>query len=220
MKTMTLWVLAALFIFPTSLLAADPNTNSEPVLPEPEIAVPSLNASAEQKLPEIAQSPVNTEQNDSQKEAMASQIKQMSDTTATLSQTVDNINQQVASLKNQLAGIQSQNNRSQQQIKLIIYSLLALTLLMLVSMGFGLSKRRRQADPPVTPQKNESKVSQSEYDFMSSSEAIPAKLDLARAYMAMEDFVAARETLVDILNETNEEYHPEARSLLNKIKEH
>ena len=52
---------------------------------------------------------------------------------------------------------------------------------------------------------------------MGSSEGIPAKLDLARAYIAMEDFASARETLIEILNEGNEEHRLEAKSLLNKI---
>lgn len=56
-----------------------------------------------------------------------------------------------------------------------------------------------------------------EYDFMGSSEGIPAKLDLARAYIAMEDFDAARQTLSEILGEGDETQRQEAHSLLKKM---
>ncbi len=56
-----------------------------------------------------------------------------------------------------------------------------------------------------------------EYDFMGSSEGIPAKLDLARAYIAMEDFDSARQTLSEILGEGDDTQCQEARALLKKI---
>jgi len=57
----------------------------------------------------------------------------------------------------------------------------------------------------------------SEYDFMGSSEAIPAKLDLARAYIAMEDYVAAKRTLKEIAAEGNAQQQQEAKDLLESI---
>jgi FimV-like protein len=211
MKTTPFWLLVVLFIIPTPLLAADDDFS---------ISLP-INVVAEEKLPEVAQAAVTASSIDPQKEAMVSQLKQVNETTTTLSQTVDDMNAQISSLKNELAQVQSQNGRFQQQINRIIYAMLGLTVLWVLTVVLALVRGRRQSVPAVIPKKNEPKnnAPQSEYDFMSSSEGIPAKLDLARAYIAMEDYILAKETLVEILNETNEEYHPEAKSLLNKIKE-
>jgi len=56
-----------------------------------------------------------------------------------------------------------------------------------------------------------------EYDFMATEEAIPAKLDLARAYIQMEETVQAEEVLNDILNCGDEEYTSIARDLLASL---
>lgn len=58
---------------------------------------------------------------------------------------------------------------------------------------------------------------ESEYDFMNSVEAIPAKLDLARAYIAMEDYKAAREALEQVISGGDKEQQQEARELLETI---
>ncbi len=56
-----------------------------------------------------------------------------------------------------------------------------------------------------------------EYDFMSTEEAIPAKLDLAHAYIAMEDFPAALLVLKEIMQIGNTKQKEDARELLAKI---
>jgi len=57
-----------------------------------------------------------------------------------------------------------------------------------------------------------------EYDFMSSAEAIPAKLDLARSYMAMGDNEQASTVLKTVMEKGDEEQRIVAEALLNKIK--
>lgn len=57
---------------------------------------------------------------------------------------------------------------------------------------------------------------EAEYDYLGSNEAIPAKLDLARAYIAMEDFENARKVLDEVISVGNKHQQQEARSLLEK----
>lgn len=57
----------------------------------------------------------------------------------------------------------------------------------------------------------------SEYDFMSSDEAIPAKLDLARAYIAMNDEEQARMVLTAVIEKGNQEQRSEALSLIQAM---
>ena len=58
-----------------------------------------------------------------------------------------------------------------------------------------------------------------EYDFMSTEEAMPAKLDLARAYVQMGDAVQAREVLEEILASKNPDYVTQARALMKSLSE-
>lgn len=58
---------------------------------------------------------------------------------------------------------------------------------------------------------------QDEYDFMGSKEAIPAKLDLARAYIAMEDYSSARKALQEVMKLGTEEQRLDALKLFEKI---
>lgn len=59
---------------------------------------------------------------------------------------------------------------------------------------------------------------QQEYDFMGSDEAIPAKLDLARAYIDMGDHDSAHDVLQDVLNKGDEHQRQQAQELLRQIK--
>jgi FimV-like protein len=57
----------------------------------------------------------------------------------------------------------------------------------------------------------------SEYDFMGTKAAIPAKLDLARSYMAMNDHDQARAVLKTVMEKGNEEQRMVAEALLIKM---
>lgn len=56
-----------------------------------------------------------------------------------------------------------------------------------------------------------------EYDFMGSKEAIPAKLDLARAYLAMDDFASAKTALEEVMDNGSEEEQRQAQEILDEI---
>lgn len=56
-----------------------------------------------------------------------------------------------------------------------------------------------------------------EYDFMGTREAIPAKLDLARSYMAMNDHDQAYAILKTVMELGNENQRTEAQLLIQKI---
>ena len=58
-----------------------------------------------------------------------------------------------------------------------------------------------------------------DYDYMSTDEAIPAKLDLARAYIDMEDFAAAKEVLQEVLKQGDQGQRNEAQLLLAKLRD-
>jgi FimV-like protein len=59
---------------------------------------------------------------------------------------------------------------------------------------------------------------ESEYDFMGSSEGIPAKLDLARAYIDMDDKESARKILTEVSKKGDKKQQQEAQELLARIK--
>lgn len=136
-----------------------------------------------------------------------------------VSKIVDSLSQQATTLRNDVEQLQQQNTLFGQQlteIEYAVYGLAGLVVLLILLSLIRRSKKSHQAKrmelAAATPND-----AQAEYDFMGSSEGIPAKLDLARAYIAMEDFTAARETLNEILQEGNEQNQREARELLNKI---
>ena len=56
-----------------------------------------------------------------------------------------------------------------------------------------------------------------DYDFMNSDEGIPAKLDLARAYIDMGEASTAKELLLEILASGTESQRMDAQYLLNQI---
>ncbi|WP_369421055.1 FimV/HubP family polar landmark protein [Coxiella-like endosymbiont] len=56
-----------------------------------------------------------------------------------------------------------------------------------------------------------------EYDYMSSLESIPAKINLARMYNAMEDQETARRVLKEVLQSGNKEQKKESRELLKEL---
>lgn len=73
--------------------------------------------------------------------------------------------------------------------------------------------------PPNTEEKKAPELSEEndirdEYDFMSTQQAIPAKLDLARAYIDMGDPAAARKVLQEVLLNGDETQVHEAKQLM------
>ena len=72
--------------------------------------------------------------------------------------------------------------------------------------------------PCRKPKENKEEDTESEYDFMGSNEGIPAKLDLARAYIDMDDKKSARKVLAEVTKKGNKEQQQAAQELLARIK--
>lgn len=68
------------------------------------------------------------------------------------------------------------------------------------------------------PMLSNSEDHEDEYDYMNSEEAIPAKLDLARTYIDMDDPNSAKQILKDVLDKGNEAEKKRAQQLLSMIK--
>lgn len=60
-------------------------------------------------------------------------------------------------------------------------------------------------------------LEENEYDFLGSEEGLPSKLDLARAYIEMNEFKEAEKTLNEIIASRNTEYTSKAKTLLKSI---
>jgi len=96
--------------------------------------------------------------------------------------------------------------------------LITVGLLMIFWLYWQQSKQQRQAPLPVFPETfDDDDEENSEYDFMNTEEALPAKLDLARAYIQMEDLDSAKSILHDILEHGDKPQQQEAQSLLDQI---
>lgn len=60
-------------------------------------------------------------------------------------------------------------------------------------------------------------LEEDEYDFLSGTDEASTKLDLARAYMEMEDSDGARDILEEVLNEGNDEQKRQAQELIERL---
>ncbi|QLH44096.1 MAG: hypothetical protein HWD59_11875 [Coxiellaceae bacterium] len=77
-------------------------------------------------------------------------------------------------------------------------------------------KKRPQSQPNKVIEEDE----ESEYDYLSSHEAIPAKLDLARAYIDMDDIESATRVLQEVILQGNDSQRHQAKQLLGTIRPH
>ena len=57
-----------------------------------------------------------------------------------------------------------------------------------------------------------------EYDFVDSTEGLPSKLDLARAFIQMNELEDAKKTLNEIIRAKDPKFTAIANDLLNSIK--
>ena len=67
------------------------------------------------------------------------------------------------------------------------------------------------------PELSEANDTRDEYDFMSTKQAIPAKLDLARTYIDMGDVLAAKGVLEEVVMKGDETQAQEARQLITGL---
>lgn len=155
------------------------------------------------------------------------QYQAMNASISTISQTVSQLQQAV----HQLQALQTQTSSksglfepiTEDNLDVFVGFGAVASLLLLFGFLIGFFTRRANkinmkesiASHPVGDLFSEE--NKSEYDFMSTHAAIPAKLDLARSYIAMGDHDQACGVLKTVLAQGNEEHQRIAQSLLTKI---
>lgn len=103
----------------------------------------------------------------------------------------------------------------------ILWAMLFLIALVWMPSGKRESKKRQE---PIVSTDNAANTSGEEikldddYDFMGSQEALPAKLDLARAYIDMDDFSSAETLLREVMEKGNTGERKQAQQLLKTLK--
>lgn len=153
-----------------------------------------------------------------------------------LNQEVTQLNQQIQSAQKQIL---STSSPAQQQASEVSgfhsfadkvegmsstqYVLYAILVLLIVVILLLISRRNQPVMQTVSAAPLGDSVdsgdidTKDEYDFMGSDEAIPAKLDLARAYLAMEDYKSARKVLTQVVQKGTKEQRAEAKAMLDRI---
>lgn len=154
-------------------------------------------------------------------QALTEQVRQ-------LTQALGLLNQEVAQLKTPAASAPSATNSvevvtptEKPQTALpnvshtykIMGGIAVLVILLLVWIFWPRKKKL-----PSSIQQKETDT-EAEYDYMGSNESIPAKLNLARAYIAMEDYAAARQALEEVAKHGNPEQKQQAEDLRKEIPE-
>ncbi len=92
-----------------------------------------------------------------------------------------------------------------------------ISLVIVIALLLLLWLMRRHKQPVTQKKKVTANDTQSEYDYLGSNESIPAKLNLARAYVAMEDYAAAQKIIDEILLLGNEQQRREAAELAKQF---
>ena len=145
-----------------------------------------------------------------------------------LSQTLVMLNQQIDQITNALQAAQQEiqqglpfhlNNQLGHYDNYVVYGCFILLLSILMVMLLLLRHRRQQALAGNAGLSNDDDDTKSEYDFMNASEAIPAKLDLAHAYIAMDDLVSAKKELQHILKAGNAQQQKLAQDMMKQINQ-
>jgi FimV-like protein len=133
---------------------------------------------------------------------LAAKLKRLQQALVLLNQEVNVLNVQAqAQLKNQIA-----KHASPLPTKHLV-SFIILGIVVISGILFLLINRFKTKKTPAD-------LKEKEYDFMGSPEGVAANLDLARAYLAMEDYAAAQKILKSILENGNPEQQEQARELL------
>ena len=123
------------------------------------------------------------------------------------------------------SAVQHQFLETQTKLQALIFKLiLSLSILLLSIVCFfeeegDQPKKKSESTSTIrTPPKlSEENDVRDEYNFMATKQAIPAKLDLARAYIDMGDVIAARATLLEVLVNGDETQIAKARGLLGSL---
>ncbi|EKD76769.1 MAG: putative exported membrane-associated protein [uncultured bacterium] len=157
------------------------------------------------------------------------QIQNLNASNQAMGTVIQTLEQNIMQLQQAITQLQTANSHAttsfnwswlhNEDIKLSLIFVAA--ALVLMGMGLAVSKRLNRTSRGRTVvnhafAKNEDDT-KNEFDFMSTAEAIPAKLDLARSYMVMNDHDQAREIIKTIMEKCNNEQRNEALTLLQKM---
>lgn len=155
---------------------------------------------------------------------MHKQLVAMSGTVQQLSTQIEN---QRSTLNNLIETNSQEHIAWQQQLEeyALIGAVIGGCLLLLLALTWAKLLRNRQAqvatsnDASQTAEMtaDEDKDLEDEYDFINSAEGIPAKLDLARAYIDMDDVESAKDVLQEVITRGNSLQIQQAKQLLSHI---
>lgn len=180
----------------------------------------------EQQLTQLTQSDLQFQATQNSKvEMLSGQIIKLQQKQAELVQLMQLFNQQVVAFNRSghmksvsLAAVDGHEGANFIQQFQSQYSMYVIVLLLAAILLMLMFRRRTSAtEKPQASIAEEEIDTKDEYDFMGSSEAIPAKLDLAHAYLAMEDFAAADKALQQVLASGTAEQKAEAKTMLASI---
>ncbi len=139
------------------------------------------------------------------------ELKQLQSSVQAISQQLQQVNRPpVNTAANSISNLFKRLDKTNSTLLFICLGLLILWL-----FTWGIGKRSKKS--PTSSTDNTNVADDSEYDFMNTQEATPVKLDLARAYLAMEDYAGAQVILQQVLDKGDQKYHAEAKELLNII---
>jgi len=156
-------------------------------------------------------------------------IRMLTNQLSTLSSRVDRIQKAMILLDQEINAMQNKSTAVQELVKnpqtnehgkhwldyweghFGVWSVLLFMLVILVVLAFMSrlvikANKKQQAS-------SEDKDTDDEYDYLGSEEGMPAKLNLARAYIKMEDFESAKEVLDEVLSDGTDEQKAQAQEL-------
>jgi FimV-like protein len=129
-----------------------------------------------------------------------------------------NLSNQTHKMKQQLTSLSTNPASFSNSTKAIqwptIVALLAM-MLSITSLFFMLKHKNDRQQLPVLLKKD-SALQDEEYDFMNSEEGVTAKLDLARAYAAMQDYTQMQTVLNEVIATGDNQQVAQARNLLKE----
>lgn len=181
-------------------------------------------------------SAMNKQQTDDKIDALSQDVKSLQDQAQRLTQALSMLNQQVSALSSQgsSASDSAADKAAASEVKAAISSVNATTVpqshsisiylwmlvLLVVLVGFVLLLKLQSTVAKLKAGgvgSLDNDQLEEEFDFMGSDEAIPAQLDLARTYIAMNDIKQAKEVLRNVLKKGSLEQKREAQDLLDNV---
>ncbi|WP_423063830.1 FimV/HubP family polar landmark protein [Candidiatus Paracoxiella cheracis] len=103
-------------------------------------------------------------------------------------------------------------------LKAIISGVVILIILLLWAIWPRNNKKKKQKTANRNSKSGDHlDGTEAEYDYMGSEEGVPAKLDLARTYIAMEDYDTARKVLAEVNKHGDQSHKEQAQAMLDEI---